>query len=163
MNSSRSLAYRKCRNHRVARPVDDRHVAGMLVAHINVIALRFRLAAEHGCNKKACSNDRTTMAHTWMPTCRPISDQARPATCFPRTSALMCAAIFAGIAQLVEQLICNQQVVGSNPTAGFPLKTRLCEARDTYCANRMRYTFRPVRGALQNPVTGRQNRKSFLI
>jgi hypothetical protein len=26
---------------------------------------------------------------------------------------------FAGIAQLVEQLICNQQVVGSNPTAGF--------------------------------------------
>src|SRR5437870_511879 len=33
--------------------------------------------------------------------------------------ALICAAIFfAGIAQLVEQLICNQQVVGSNPTAG---------------------------------------------
>jgi hypothetical protein len=26
--------------------------------------------------------------------------------------------LFAGIAQLVEQLICNQQVVGSNPTAG---------------------------------------------
>ena len=26
----------------------------------------------------------------------------------------------AGIAQLVEQLICNQQVVGSNPTAGSP-------------------------------------------
>ena len=25
----------------------------------------------------------------------------------------------AGIAQLVEQLICNQQVVGSSPTAGF--------------------------------------------
>jgi hypothetical protein len=24
-----------------------------------------------------------------------------------------------GIAQLVEQLICNQQVVGSNPTAGY--------------------------------------------
>src|SRR5205823_9776371 len=32
--------------------------------------------------------------------------------------ALVCARIFAGIAQLVEQLICNQQVVGSNPTAG---------------------------------------------
>jgi hypothetical protein len=30
----------------------------------------------------------------------------------------MCAASYAGIAQLVEQLICNQQVVGSNPTAG---------------------------------------------
>ena len=27
----------------------------------------------------------------------------------------------AGIAQLVEQLICNQQVVGSNPTAGSVL------------------------------------------
>ena len=26
--------------------------------------------------------------------------------------------VCAGIAQLVEQLICNQQVVGSNPTAG---------------------------------------------
>jgi hypothetical protein len=26
--------------------------------------------------------------------------------------------LFAGIAQLVEQLICNQQVVGSNPSAG---------------------------------------------
>jgi hypothetical protein len=26
--------------------------------------------------------------------------------------------VSAGIAQLVEQLICNQQVVGSNPTAG---------------------------------------------
>jgi hypothetical protein len=26
----------------------------------------------------------------------------------------------AGIAQLVEQLICNQQVVGSKPTAGVP-------------------------------------------
>ena len=25
---------------------------------------------------------------------------------------------YAGIAQLVEQLICNQQVVGSSPTAG---------------------------------------------
>ena len=30
--------------------------------------------------------------------------------------------IFAGIAQLVEQLICNQQVVGSNPTAGSLVK-----------------------------------------
>jgi hypothetical protein len=27
----------------------------------------------------------------------------------------------AGIAQLVEQLICNQQVVGSNPTVGWLL------------------------------------------
>jgi hypothetical protein len=28
-----------------------------------------------------------------------------------------CAPLFAGVAQLVEQLICNQQVVGSNPSA----------------------------------------------
>ena len=28
----------------------------------------------------------------------------------------------AGIAQLVEQLICNQQVIGSNPIAGSGLK-----------------------------------------
>jgi hypothetical protein len=29
----------------------------------------------------------------------------------------------AGIAQLVEQLICNQQVIGSNPIAGSLLTT----------------------------------------
>ena len=28
----------------------------------------------------------------------------------------------AGIAQLVEQLICNQQVIGSNPIAGSSFK-----------------------------------------
>jgi hypothetical protein len=31
----------------------------------------------------------------------------------------------AGIAQLVEQLICNQQVVGSSPTAGSTLNSML--------------------------------------
>ena len=31
----------------------------------------------------------------------------------------------AGIAQLVEQLICNQQVVGSRPTAGSPSNSLL--------------------------------------
>ncbi len=36
---------------------------------------------------------------------------------------------FAGIAQLVEQLICNQQVVGSNPTAGLPVSERIADAR----------------------------------
>src|SRR5207249_4937593 len=37
----------------------------------------------------------------------------------------------AGIAQLVEQLICNQQVVGSNPTAGSPPKNSrlLCDSQ----------------------------------
>jgi hypothetical protein len=34
---------------------------------------------------------------------------------------------FAGIAQLVEQLICNQQVVGSNPTAGSSTATQLSD------------------------------------
>ncbi len=43
----------------------------------------------------------------------------------------------AGIAQLVEQLICNQQVVGSNPTAGSLANCRFrisdwltCSSRD---------------------------------
>ena len=33
----------------------------------------------------------------------------------------------AGIAQLVEQLICNQQVIGSNPIAGSLSKLVRCE------------------------------------
>jgi hypothetical protein len=37
--------------------------------------------------------------------------------------------INAGIAQLVEQLICNQQVVGSNPTAGSSLRSERSEER----------------------------------
>ncbi len=36
----------------------------------------------------------------------------------------------AGIAQLVEQLICNQQVVGSNPTAGSLVNCRFCGVVD---------------------------------
>jgi hypothetical protein len=42
--------------------------------------------------------------------------------------ALVSRRIFAGIAQLVEQLICNQQVVGSNPTAGSSINI-LCFMR----------------------------------
>jgi hypothetical protein len=37
---------------------------------------------------------------------------------FPPISKVLFSLVNAGIAQLVEQLICNQQVVGSNPTAG---------------------------------------------
>ena len=37
---------------------------------------------------------------------------------FPQLSKVLFSLVNAGIAQLVEQLICNQQVVGSNPTAG---------------------------------------------
>ena len=37
---------------------------------------------------------------------------------FHTPASINVRSIFAGIAQLVEQLICNQQVVGSNPTAG---------------------------------------------
>jgi hypothetical protein len=40
------------------------------------------------------------------------------AFCHFRFNLVTSASSFAGIAQLVEQLICNQQVVGSNPTAG---------------------------------------------
>ena len=36
----------------------------------------------------------------------------------PFTCSIRLAFSEAGIAQLVEQLICNQQVVGSNPSAG---------------------------------------------
>jgi hypothetical protein len=37
----------------------------------------------------------------------------------PIAASLSLVCEYAGIAQLVEQLICNQQVVGSSPTAGF--------------------------------------------
>ena len=40
----------------------------------------------------------------------PLPAQAPTVLSLPRN--------FAGLAQLVEQLICNQQVVGSSPTAG---------------------------------------------
>jgi hypothetical protein len=42
------------------------------------------------------------------------------------------ARVNAGIAQLVEQLICNQQVVGSNPSAGSSLSI------DSYCPSQER-------------------------
>ena len=42
-------------------------------------------------------------------------------TCLLKENADSDALAVAGIAQLVEQLICNQQVVGSNPTAGSTL------------------------------------------
>ena len=51
----------------------------------------------------------------------------------------------AGIAQLVEQLICNQQVVGSNPTAGsFNLRLRLTHAvqlRSARAKRRLKFCF----------------------
>ena len=37
---------------------------------------------------------------------------------FPPVSKVLFSLVNAGIAQLVEQLICNQQVVGSSPTTG---------------------------------------------
>ena len=43
--------------------------------------------------------------------------------------ATMFAVRVAGIAQLVEQLICNQQVVGSSPTAGSLYERDLRKAR----------------------------------
>jgi hypothetical protein len=59
---------------------------------------------------------------------------------------------FAGIAQLVEQLICNQQVVGSNPTAGSPYEhwrnalagERICV---TDCVTHFREPNRTLRSA----------------
>ena len=46
-----------------------------------------------------------------------------------RKTAFVCGN--AGIAQLVEQLICNQQVVGSNPTAGSLVNQRLADGSKT--------------------------------
>jgi hypothetical protein len=40
---------------------------------------------------------------------------------------------FAGIAQLVEQLICNQQVVGSNPSAGSSNKILISRSSVRIC------------------------------
>ena len=34
---------------------------------------------------------------------------------------------YADVAQLAEQLICNQQVIGSSPIIGFLLKARSCQ------------------------------------
>jgi hypothetical protein len=39
----------------------------------------------------------------------------------------------AGIAQLVEQLICNQQVIGSSPIAGS-LSESVSKISTTYCS-----------------------------
>src|SRR5947199_3138828 len=54
----------------------------------------------------------------------------RKGFCEPSVSAYS-TRVNAGIAQLVEQLICNQQVVGSNPTAGSPPKNSrlLCDSQ----------------------------------
>ena len=58
---------------------------------------------------------RTGLCHFRSP---PDKDNAI-GNLFHTAASINVRRIFAGIAQLVEQLICNQQVVGSNPTAGF--------------------------------------------
>ena len=50
----------------------------------------------------------------------------------------------AGIAQLVEQLICNQQVIGSNPIAGSSFKINDLRSRAVvlvYCLANQRLNF----------------------
>ena len=48
-----------------------------------------------------------------------LASEARKILLLPGLIAgMVSAALVAGIAQLAEQLICNQQVVGSIPTAG---------------------------------------------
>ena len=69
-----------------------------------------------------------------LETAEPLSVTTRStlltvATCSKRRRALSVPHFLAGIAQLVEQLICNQQVVGSNPSAGslhFPFSNGDC-------------------------------------
>ena len=62
--------------------------------------------------------------------------------CFQHSGSAVTSLIEAnaGIAQLVEQLICNQQVVGSNPTAGLPVKIPICRGARRSLRNIMRYT-----------------------
>ena len=50
--------------------------------------------------------------------CSPRDKDDATGNLFHTAASISVRSIFAGIAQLVEQLICNQQVVGSNPTAG---------------------------------------------
>ena len=40
------------------------------------------------------------------------------------TSSILVGVIYADVAQLAEQLICNQQVIGSSPIIGFFLLNR---------------------------------------
>ena len=54
---------------------------------------------------------------------------------------------FAGIAQLVEQLICNQQVVGSNPSAGSSLLATASKRRGREHRLRLR-SLSPLRNCL---------------
>ena len=55
---------------------------------------------------------------------RGVEKGGRKGFCEARLSAYS-TRVNAGIAQLVEQLICNQQVVGSSPTAGSLFKSRV--------------------------------------
>ena len=42
---------------------------------------------------------------------------------------LIILALYADVAQLAEQLICNQQVIGSSPIIGFMVKTIWMDSR----------------------------------
>ena len=45
--------------------------------------------------------------------------------------------VYAGVAQLVEQLICNQPVVGSNPIASSSLKALLLKSSGLFLKNNL--------------------------
>ena len=62
---------------------------------------------------------------------RGVEKGGRKGFCEARLSAYS-TRVNAGIAQLVEQLICNQQVVGSNPTAGSLIILRGFEIRRNF-------------------------------
>ena len=49
--------------------------------------------------------------------CSPRDKDDATGNLFHTAASISVRSIFAGIAQLVEQLICNQQVAGSNPIA----------------------------------------------
>jgi hypothetical protein len=70
--------------------------------------------------------------HGIVPFCSPHDNDKAIGNLFQAAACINVRGIFAGIAQLVEQLICNQQVVGSNPTAGsLHLRFAIAEWRFT--------------------------------
>src|SRR6188472_4481650 len=71
--------------------------------------------------------------------CSPHDKDDAIGNLFHTSASINVRSIFAGIAQLVEQLICNQQVVGSNPTAGsFQFRFRFRSAFSKATADKLR-------------------------
>ncbi len=99
------------------------------------------------------SRERRRLSGVHAPhSCKPPLDTARNCALLSRLGPPVqrLQRTFAGIAQLVEQLICNQQVVGSNPSAGSSLK---CFSRSA-CMKSASTVEREPNRSLQRRVEG---------